>query len=158
MAFAARAKPKKWSLNFRTAHIIYKHIFFYSMYSTHSLTNSFFQNRSAASQVLTVRSLSEFEFCQLLKDVQLQLEAGCTDLTLDLSSLKIINSVGLNFLLSVRHRTNHLGTRLTLANPSAAVLRLLEITKLKPFFHLQETTSNNRPEYAPLCGAVPQAA
>jgi anti-anti-sigma factor len=47
-----------------------------------------------------------------------------------------MNSAGLNFLLQLLRNS---GEKLTVASPSEQVLKLLEVTKLKPLFKVTPT-------------------
>jgi len=85
-----------------------------------------------ATQIVEVHELlNEIDNKLIFKDIQSRIENGFDNLVLDLSKLDFMNSVGLNFLLMLL-RTS--GEKLTVANPSQQVLKLLEVTKLKALF------------------------
>ncbi len=90
-----------------------------------------------AVQIVSVQDLlSEFDNKKILSDIELHLEEGLHKLVVDLSRLDFMNSVGLNFLIALMTKSRKSGMTLTVANPSQQVLKLLEMTKLKSFFHL----------------------
>ena len=85
-----------------------------------------------AIQIVEVHQLfNEIDNKLIFKDIQSHIEKGFDRLILDLSKLDFMNSVGLNFLLMLLRSS---GEKLTVANPSDQVLKLLEITKLKTHF------------------------
>ena len=90
-----------------------------------------------AIQIVEVhRLLNEIDNKLIFKDIQSHVEKGFDRLIIDLSKLDFMNSVGLNFLLMVLRNS---GEKLTVANPSEQVLKLLEITKLKTHFKLSNS-------------------
>ncbi len=93
-----------------------------------------------AIQIVSVQDLlSEFDNKKILTDIELRLEKGLNKLVVDLSRLDFMNSVGLNFLIALMSKSRKSGIILAVANPSQQVLNLLEMTKLKSFFHLSPT-------------------
>lgn len=85
-----------------------------------------------AVQVLSISSLlDEWQNRQVLKELQQLIDTGANNFVVDLSLLKIINSSGLNFLLSLLSKVNG---NLTLANASKRIQHLLDITKLSTVF------------------------
>jgi anti-sigma B factor antagonist len=102
-------------------------------------------------QVVKVEDLySEISNNEILSDVQSYIEKGFNKFVIDLSDLRFMNSVGLNFLLSMMKNSEKSGGELAVANANEQILGLLEITKLKQLFNLkpsvetalQEFTSN----------------
>ena len=102
-------------------------------------------------QVLKIESLlNEMSNNEILQDVQSYIEKGFNKFVIDLSDLSFMNSVGLNFLLSMMRNSKKSGGHLALANANDQIIGLLEITKLKQLFNLkpsvetalQEFTSN----------------
>lgn len=59
--------------------------------------------------------------------------------TFDLSAVDFIDSSGLSMLLKVRSYLDVMGCRLALANPSAPVVRVLELTGLTGAFATDDT-------------------
>ena len=93
-----------------------------------------------AVQIVAVQDLlSEFDNKKILSDIELHLEDGLNKLVVDISRLDFMNSVGLNFLIALMTKSRQSGLTLAVANPSQQVLKLLEMTKLKSFFHLSPT-------------------
>lgn len=102
-------------------------------------------------QVVKIENLlNEMSNNEILSDVQSYIEKGFNKFVIDLSDLSFINSVGLNFLLSMMKNSEKSGGELAVANANEQIIGLLEITKLKQLFNLkpsvekalQEFTSN----------------
>ncbi len=93
-----------------------------------------------AIQVVQVNSLlNEWENKVILKEVKNRVEKGFSSFIVDLSELDFMNSVGLNFLLSMMSTSNESGGSLAVANANEQVLSLLKITKLREMFNLTQT-------------------
>ena len=91
-------------------------------------------------QVLEVNSLlNEYDNKKILLDVQSRIEQGLTNFVVDLSNLDFLNSVGLNFLISVMTKSRKSGGELAVVNASSQVIKLLEITRLKPLFTIKSS-------------------
>lgn len=60
-----------------------------------------------------------------------------SELVLDLSGLRYIDSVGIGLLVATRRRADAESTRLVVRNTSAAVRRLLEMTGLVAYLGLE---------------------
>jgi len=89
-------------------------------------------------QILSFTSLTdEWENRQLLRELQERINAGAHQFVVDLVELKIINSVGINFLLGLLSKVQHVGGQLILTNVCEFVNRLLEMTRLTSVFELQ---------------------
>ena len=104
-----------------------------------------------AIQVVKVESLlNEMINREILNQVQSYIEKGFNKFIVDLSDLRFMNSVGLNFLLSMMKNSEKSGGALAVANANDQIIGLLEMTKLKNMFNLkpsvekalQEFTSN----------------
>ena len=88
-------------------------------------------------QILQINELfNEFDNKAIIKDVECRIEEGHNRFVVDLSDLNFLNSVGLNFLLSIMTRSKSSGGGVAVANPSQQVINLLEMTKLRHFFKL----------------------
>ncbi|MFK7982087.1 MAG: STAS domain-containing protein [Saprospiraceae bacterium] len=86
-------------------------------------------------QVLSINSLlDEWQNRQILKELQYKIDQGANEFVVDLAPLSLVNSVGLNFLLSLFSKTKQKGGALVLANVSKRVQRILDITKLSAVF------------------------
>src|SRR5690606_25128916 len=99
------------------------------------MTYTFHQHQSI--QVVKVESLlNEMTNNEILDQVQLYIEKGYNNFIVDLSELNFMNSVGLNFLLSMMKNSERSGGSLALVNANDQIIGLLEITKLKSLFNL----------------------
>lgn len=88
-------------------------------------------------QVLAIYDLlSEFRNKEILEAVERRIEQGFTTFVVDLSAVMVMNSVGINLLIHLRHRSLACKGKLILAGASTKVQHLLEMTKLRPLFHL----------------------
>lgn len=88
-------------------------------------------------QVLRIHDLlNEHTHQELLRTVDQKLNQGLARFVVDLEEMDYMNSVGLNFLLTLRSRSQDHGGQLVLANASSRVLELLDMTKLRPVFQL----------------------
>ena len=94
------------------------------------------QEHQAIQVVKVEQLLNELDNNLILKEVQNRIEKGFNKFVIDLSNLNFMNSVGLNFMISVMNRSKNSGGDLALANANAQVINLLEITKLTPMFKL----------------------
>ena len=92
-----------------------------------------------ASILVVTDLLSEYANKQILAAAQQRIDAGFTNFVVDLSKIDYMNSVGLNFLITLKNRTDDKGGHLAVANASNKIIQLLEMTKLRPLFNL--TTS-----------------
>lgn len=91
-------------------------------------------------QVVQVNSLfNELDNQAILEEVKNRIHQGCNDLVVDLSELDFMNSVGLNFLISMMNTSKSAGSSLAVANANEQVIMLLEVTKLKKMFTLTQT-------------------
>ena len=86
-------------------------------------------------QVLAVKDLlDETNNRQLLQLLQQKMLGGFNKFIVDLSSLDFMNSVGLNFLISVHTKSQQSGGKMAVVNANAQVTKLFEVTKLSPLF------------------------
>lgn len=86
-------------------------------------------------QVLQIRDLlSEHANREIIKAVDHKLREGFASFVVDLGAIEYMNSVGLNFLLTMRARSKENGGGLVVANVSEKVRSLLDMTKLTPMF------------------------
>ncbi|MEM1322116.1 MAG: STAS domain-containing protein [Bacteroidota bacterium] len=94
-------------------------------------------------QVLEVSTLyNEFDNRIILNDVESRIERGLNKFIVDLSNLDFMNSVGLNFMISIMTKSRNSGGDVAVANASEQVLNLLEITKLRTMFTLRPTVED----------------
>ncbi|MEQ8705599.1 MAG: STAS domain-containing protein [Phaeodactylibacter sp.] len=86
-------------------------------------------------QVLQIKDLlSEHANREIIKAVEHKLSEGYSSFVVDLGAIEYMNSVGLNFLLTMRARSKEKGGGLVVANVSEKVKSLLDMTKLTPMF------------------------
>lgn len=91
-------------------------------------------------QVLEVRNLlNEFANKEILRAVESKIDEGFSNFVVDLRQIPFMNSVGLNFLIMLKARSNDKGGQIAVANVSAKVMELLEMTKLLPVFQVNNT-------------------
>ncbi len=96
-----------------------------------------------AVQVLSINSLrDEWQNRQILKELQHKIDKGTNEFVIDLAQLNLMNSIGLNFLLSLFSKTRKTGGSLILANASQKIQRVLEVTKLSNVFNVQPTVKH----------------
>ena len=94
-------------------------------------------------QVLSLTSiLDEWENRNLLRDLQQRINDGINQFVVDLAEVKIINSVGINFLLSLLSRVKEANGQLFLMNVSDYVYRLLDVTKLTSVFEMMTSADD----------------
>lgn len=109
----------------------------YPMNVTYSITEH------NAVQVLSINSLlDEWQNRQILKELQHKIDQGAHEFVIDLAPLSLVNSIGLNFLLSLFSKTKKKGGALILANVSKRIQRILEITKLSTVFTISSSVEN----------------
>lgn len=65
-----------------------------------------------------------------------KIDGGFPNFVVDLTRIQFMNSVGLNFLIALKKQSKAAGSQLALANVSAKIIQLLEITKLRPMFYV----------------------
>ena len=93
-----------------------------------------------ATQVVQVYDLiNELENKVILKEVRQRMSSGFSEFIVDLSELDFMNSVGLNFLISVMTSSKESGALLAVANANTQIVNLLEITKLRKMFTLTQS-------------------
>lgn len=91
-------------------------------------------------QILKIHDLlSEHANKEILKAAQQRIDAGQKRFVVDLSQVRYMNSVGLNFLITLRARSQEEGGDIAVANPSEKVMDLLNMTKLAPIFRIYST-------------------
>jgi len=91
-------------------------------------------------QILEVRNLlNEYVNKEILQAVQSKIDEGFSNFVVDLKQIQFMNSVGLNFLITLKARSNDNGGRVAVANASGKVVQLLEMTKLRPIFQVNNS-------------------
>lgn len=100
--------------------------------------------------VLTVEDLvSELVNQEIMRAVDAQIARGFVNFVVDLSSVDYMNSVGINFLIMMKHRSRDTGGQLVVVHASEKVKQLLEITKLQPMFFLTESVEDAMAFFVP---------
>lgn len=95
-------------------------------------------SKKGTIQVVEVQDLfNENDNKVILNEVENRIEKGLNKFIIDLAHLDFMNSVGLNFMISIMHKSRNSGGNMAVANASDQVLNLLEMTKLRPFFILK---------------------
>jgi len=97
-------------------------------------TNYHLSERGNAKVLFVDQLFNELENKQIITSVSELIENGQINFIIDLSKVPYINSAGLNCLLSIQHKTQKVGGQFSLSGVSPQVIKLFEITKLKPFF------------------------
>lgn len=69
----------------------------------------------------------------------------CHELVVDLLDVSFIDSTGLGTLIALRNQARDADKSLVLADPSAHVTRLLELTRLSDAFTLRHTGGGSQP-------------
>ncbi len=93
-------------------------------------------------QVLKIHNLrDELNNRTILQTIDKKIKAGFHNFVLDLSGLKLINSVGINFLIRAFHKAKDEGCQLMLAGIPANVGKLLQITKLDEHFSISKNVN-----------------
>ncbi|MCB0615344.1 MAG: STAS domain-containing protein [Phaeodactylibacter sp.] len=91
-------------------------------------------------QVLEVKNLlNEFANKEILQAVQSKIDEGFSNFVVDLKQIPFMNSVGLNFLIMLKARSNDKGGQVAVVNASVKVMELLEMTKLRPIFQVNNS-------------------
>lgn len=86
-------------------------------------------------QVLEVEHLLyQYDNKQVLTKVEEYIADGYNEFIIDLSALKIINSIGLSFLIAALTKARSAGGEVLIVNLLPEVEKLLAITKLKSIF------------------------
>lgn len=83
--------------------------------------------------------ISEIDNKNLVAEARSHIEKGNHHIILDLTGIDYMNSVGLNCLISLRSRSHQSGGNMIIVRPPSQVIRLLEITKLLPYFSFDDT-------------------
>ncbi|MFT5833016.1 MAG: anti-sigma B factor antagonist [Cognaticolwellia sp.] len=90
-------------------------------------------------QVLTVDNLTyEYENQKVLDQLLETFEVGNSNLVINLSNIKYMNSMGLRFVLALLTKTRNKGGDTVLIEASEQVNKLLIMTKLQSIFHVFE--------------------
>ena len=106
------------------------------------MSHTFLQHNES-TQILEIQSLlNEYDNKAIMHSAEELINKGINKFVLDLSNMDFMNSVGLNFLISFTKKLKNSGGGLALANASQQIVKLLEVTKLKTFFHLEPSVDD----------------
>ena len=83
--------------------------------------------------------LNEFTNKESLRAVQSKIDEGFSNFVVDLKQIPFMNSVGLNFLIMLKARSNDKGGHIAVVNVSTKVMELLEMTKLRPVLQVNSS-------------------
>ncbi|MDR3590747.1 MAG: STAS domain-containing protein [Negativicutes bacterium] len=93
---------------------------------------------SHQSVVVTVRGSMEAEDALSLREDLLRcINGGLSTIVINMADLQFIDSIGLGVLSAVNKRASKAGGRLTLSGLTGIVDRLLRMSKLDQYFHIQ---------------------
>lgn len=93
-------------------------------------------------QVLSVNDLlSEYNNKKILRTVLSRIDRF-PNFVVDLDGMEVMNSVGLNFLITLRSKSKERGGDMAVVNASGRILKLLEMTKLRSIFKLAPTVED----------------
>lgn len=91
-------------------------------------------------QVIAIASLmNEYDQKEIMHAAQSKMEEGFYNFVVDLADVEYMNSVGLNFLLMLRNKSQESGGDIALLHTPLKVLQLLEMTKLTTYFTITNT-------------------
>jgi anti-sigma B factor antagonist len=85
--------------------------------------------------------LNESENKKTVQVVKNMIGEGHSRLVIDLGNIGFMNSVGLNFIISCLVSTRQAGGDIVLLKPSVHILNLLQVTKLAPMFHIEDSSA-----------------
>ena len=98
---------------------------------------------SKGVQLLRIKNLlSEYTNRDILNAAQQQIDNGFCKFVVDLSGMPYTNSVGLNFLISLKARCEDQGGNVVIANASTKIMQLFEMTKLHEIFDLSDSVED----------------
>jgi len=90
--------------------------------------------------IIQVRDLlSETANRKMMVAVDDKMTDDFANIIVNLTDIDYINSVGINFLIQLRHRARKSGGRVVIVHASGKVKELLDITKLRPMFALTDS-------------------
>jgi anti-sigma B factor antagonist len=90
--------------------------------------------------VVRVAGDLEFGTAASLRSALIDLaQQGCDPLIVDIEGLDFIDSTGLSLLVQAKQRIEAQGQHFILRNPSARVLRVLEISGLAELFQIEQS-------------------
>jgi len=88
---------------------------------------------------LTGRLMDQAEADGLTSALKQEIENGHSNIVLDLSGLKYMNSTGLNIMINVLTKTRNAGGEAIIINVSESVKQLFVVTKLDTIFTIMSS-------------------
>jgi anti-anti-sigma factor len=82
-----------------------------------------------------------FSFGRLKEAADGLLDGGCIRLVFDLAGVTYMDSSGIRLLVECYHRLRSIDGTVELAGCNPTLLRILEITRLKPYFRLHDSVT-----------------
>lgn len=101
-----------------------------------SLKISHIEHKNCTELILEGKGLSEQDFLPLIEITSQQLEKHSNNIILNLESLAIINSLGLNSFIKIFTKSRNLGGDLYIVNISDKINQVLLLTKLNSVLNI----------------------
>jgi anti-sigma B factor antagonist len=98
-----------------------------------------------SSEVTIFRLKGELDLAsapQLRHELAERTKPGVTKIALDLGELNFIDSVGLSVLIAEHKKMQDLGGLLVIQNPSTSARRLIEISGLSEYLHVESVNDS----------------
>lgn len=73
---------------------------------------------------------------EIIKEIEVKIQAGSTVYVVDLSEMDYMNSSGLTFLISILTRARNAGGEVAIANLSDNIKKILLVTRLNNMFNV----------------------
>jgi anti-sigma B factor antagonist len=97
----------------------------------------------------------DYENRQLLREIESLIKDGFHYFVIDLSQLKLMNSVGLSFLIAVLTKSRNAGGETIITSVSDKISQLLTITKLNSIFIVCDNLEEGLEAIHPMLNNVP---
>lgn len=101
-----------------------------------SLKISHIEHNNCTELILSGKGLSEHDFLPLIELTSQQLEKHSKNIILNLESLVLINSLGLNSFIKIFTKSRNLGGDLYIVNISDKINQVLLLTKLNSVLNI----------------------
>lgn len=94
--------------------------------------------KAGQSLIITVDDLlNELENRKVVEEIKDIIAEGFNTCVVNLGKMGFMNSVGLNFVISILTSSRKAGGDMVMVQPSDQIIQLLEVTKLKPLFKIE---------------------
>ena len=91
-------------------------------------------------QILRVNDLlNEIAVREIIQAAEHRIAGGFPNFVVDLSDMRFMNSIGINFLIKLKRRSKESGGKIAVVHAPEKVKQLLDITKLRPLFFLTDS-------------------